>query len=91
MRIRVIQYYKDWKCAVNENPSLRIESAGSKTSNNGPLKNGSAVSTARLYVGSKIIWSYESDHAFKTIFFFFPHPFLIVFKTIYISVQKSHK
>ena len=62
-----IKYYKDRKCAVNENPSVRIESARSKTSNNGPLKNGSAVSIARLYVGSKIVCFYESDHAFKTI------------------------
>ena len=52
---------------MNENPSLCIESAGSKTSNNGPLKNGSAVSIAQLYVGSKIVCFYESDHAFKTI------------------------
>ena len=58
-------YYKDRKCAVNENPSLRIESAGSKTSDNGSLKNGSAGSIARLYVGSKIVCFYESDHAFK--------------------------
>ena len=60
-------YYKDRKCAVNENPSVRIELARSKTSNNGPLRNGSAVSIARLYVGSKIVCFYESDHAFKTI------------------------
>ena len=59
--------YKDRKCAVNENPSLHIESAGSKTSNNGPLKNESAVSIARMYVGSKIVCFYESDDAFKTI------------------------
>ena len=52
---------------MNENPPLRIESAGSKTSDNGPLKNGSAVSIARLYVGSKIVCFYESDHEFKTI------------------------
>ena len=52
---------------MNENPSVRVESAGSKTSNNGPLKNGSAVSIARLYLGSKIVCIYESDHAFKTI------------------------
>ena len=39
-----IMNYKDRKCAVNENPSVCIESAGSKTSNNGPLKNGSVVS-----------------------------------------------
>ena len=52
---------------MNENPSVRIESTGSKTSNNGPLKNGSAVSIARLCVGSKIVCSYESDHAFKII------------------------
>ena len=32
-------YYKDRKCAVNENPSVRIELARSKTSNNGPLRN----------------------------------------------------
>ena len=29
---------------MNENPSVRIESAGSKTSNNCPLRNGSVVS-----------------------------------------------
>ena len=29
---------------MNETPSVRIESAGSKTPNNGPLKNGSVVS-----------------------------------------------
>ena len=52
---------------MNENPSVRIESAHSKTSNNGPLRNGSAVSIARLYVDSKIVCFYESDHAFKTI------------------------
>ena len=52
---------------MNENPSVRIESARNKTSNNGPLRNGSAVSTARLCVGSKIVCFYESDHAFKTI------------------------
>ena len=44
---------------MNENPSARIESAQSK--------NGSAVSIARLYVDSKIVCFYESDHAFKTI------------------------
>ena len=59
--------YKDRKCAVNENPSVRIELARSKTSNNGPLRNGSVVSIARLCVGSKIVCFYESDHAFKTI------------------------
>ena len=59
--------YKDRKCAVNENSSVRIESAQSKTSNNGPLKNRSAVSIARLYVDSKIVCFYESDHAFKTM------------------------
>ena len=52
---------------MNENPSVRIESARSKTSNNGPLRNGSAVSIAGLYVDSKIVCFYESDHAFKTI------------------------
>ena len=52
---------------MNENPSVRIESARSKTSNNGPLRNGSAVSIARLYVDSKIVCFYESDYAFKTI------------------------
>ena len=52
---------------MNQNPSVRIESAGSKTYKNGPMKNGSAVLIARLYVGSKIIFFYESDHAFKTI------------------------
>ena len=60
--------YKDRKCAVNENPSLHIELARSKTSNrNLPLRNGSVVSIARLCVGSKIFCFYESDHAFKTI------------------------
>ena len=59
--------YKDRKCAVNENPSVRIELARSKTSNNGPLRNGSVVSIARLCVGSKIVCFYESGHAFKTI------------------------
>ena len=52
---------------MNENPSVRIESAQSKTSNNGLPRNGSAVSIARLYVDSKIVCVYESDHAFKTI------------------------
>ena len=60
-------HYKDRKCTVNEIPSMRIESARSKTSNNGPLRNGSAVLIARLYVDSKIVCFYESDHAFKTI------------------------
>ena len=46
---------------------MRIELARSKTSNNGPLRNGSVVSIARLCVGSKIVYFYESDHAFKTI------------------------
>ena len=59
--------YKDRKCAVNENPSACIESARSKTSDNGPLRSGSAGSIARLYVDSKIVCFYESDHAFKTI------------------------
>ena len=63
----LILNYKDRKYAVNENPSVRIESARSKTSNNGQLRNGSAVSIARLYVDSKIVCFYESDHAFKTI------------------------
>ena len=40
--------YKDRKCAVNENPSVRIESAGSKTCDNRPLKNGSAVSNCSI-------------------------------------------
>ena len=35
--------YKDQKCTVNKNPSVRIESAGSKTCDNRPLKNGSVV------------------------------------------------
>ena len=52
---------------MNENPSVCIESAGSKTCDNRPLKNRDAVSIARLYVGSKIVCFYESDHAFKTI------------------------
>ena len=63
----IIRDYKDRKCAVNKNPSVCIESGQSKTSNNGPLRNGSAVSIARLYVGSKIVCFYESDNAFKTI------------------------
>ena len=63
----IVLYYKDWKCAVNKNPSVHIESAQSKTSNNGPLRNGSAVSIARLYVDSKIVCFYESDHTFKPI------------------------
>ena len=58
-----IRHYKDWKCAVNENPSVRIESAGSKTSNNGPLRNGSVVSNFSFGNSS----TYEGDHAFKTI------------------------
>ena len=65
--LNVINNYKDRKCAVNENPSVCIELARSKTSNNGPLRNGSVVSIARLCVGSKIVFFYESDHAFKTI------------------------
>ena len=52
---------------MNENPSVRIESARSKTSNNGLLRNGSAISIARLYVDSKIVCFYESDYALKTI------------------------
>ena len=52
---------------MNENPSVRIELAWSKTSNNGPLRNGSVVLIARLYVDSKIVCFYESDYAFKTI------------------------
>ena len=52
---------------MNENPSVRIELARSKTSNNGPLRNRSVVSIARLYVYSKIVCFYESDYAFKTI------------------------
>ena len=52
---------------MNENLSVRIESAGSKTSNKGLLKNRSAVSIALLYVGSKIVCFYESAQAFKTI------------------------
>ena len=52
---------------MNENLSVRIELARSKTSNNGPLRNGSVVSIARLYVDSKIVCFYESDYAFKTI------------------------
>ena len=52
---------------MNENLSVRIELARSKTSNNGPLRNGSVVSIARLYVDSKIVYFYESDYAFKTI------------------------
>ena len=59
--------YKDRKCAVNENSSVCIESAWSKSSNNGPLRNGSAVSIARLYIDSNIVCFYDSDHAFKTV------------------------
>ena len=33
---------------MNENPSVRIESAGSKTSDNRPLKNGSVISNFAL-------------------------------------------
>ena len=35
----IIKNYKDRKCTVNENPSVRIESAGSNTCDNRPLKN----------------------------------------------------
>ena len=66
MFCNLLPYYKDRKCTVNENPSVHIESARSKTSNNGPLRNGSAVSIARLYVDSKIVCFYGGDHAFKT-------------------------
>ena len=59
---------------MNENPSVRIESPGSKTCDNCPLKNGSAVSIARLYVGSKIVCFYESNHAFQTIW---RHPLFV--------------
>ena len=67
----VIAHYKDQKCAVNENPSVRIESARTNTSNSGPLRNRSAVSIARLCVGSNIVCFYVSDHAYKTIWW---HP-----------------
>ena len=63
----IIDNCKNRKCTVNENSSVRIESAWSKTSNNSPLRNGSAVSIARLYVDNKIVCFYASDHAFKTI------------------------
>ena len=55
---------------MNENPSVCIESVGSKTCDNRPLKNGSAVSncsTVCWTVGSKIVCFYKSEHAFKTI------------------------
>ena len=40
--------YKDRKCAVNKIPFVCIESAGSKTCDNHPLKNGSAVSNCLI-------------------------------------------
>ena len=40
--------YKDRKCIVNENLSVRIEPAASKTCDNRPLKNGSAVSNCSI-------------------------------------------
>ena len=55
---------------MNENLSVCIESARSKTSNNGPLRNGSAVSIARLYVDSKIVCFYESDQNNMAAFLF---------------------
>ena len=48
---------------MNENPSVRIELARSKTSNNGPLRNGSVVSIARLCVGSKIAFTRAIMHS----------------------------
>ena len=48
----LIMYYKERKCAVNENLSVHIASVGSKTCDNRPLKNGSAVLIARLNIGS---------------------------------------
>ena len=40
---------------MNENSSVCIKSGGSKTSNNGPLKNESVVLIARLYVGARVV------------------------------------
>ena len=62
-------YYKDRKCTMNENPSVRIESAGSKppAAITTRWKTEVLFRIARLYVGSKIVCFYESDHAFKTI------------------------
>ena len=40
---------------------------GRKTCDNRPLKNEVLFRIARLYVGSKIVCFYESNHAFKTI------------------------
>ena len=48
IQVEVNDYYKDQKCAVNKNPSVRIESAGSKTCDNCLLKNGSAVSNCSI-------------------------------------------
>ena len=44
---------------MNENLSVRIESAGSKTSDNCPLKNGSVVSNfsfGNLFTFTRAIW-----------------------------------
>ena len=46
--ILVKEHYKDRKCAMNKNPSVRIESAGRKTCDNRPLKNKSAVSNCSI-------------------------------------------
>ena len=85
----IVYYYKDRKCAVNKNLSVRIESGRSKTSNNGPLRNGSAVSIARLYVGSKIVCFYESDNAFKTIWRRPCSFHLIKIKTCFLKPDRS--
>ena len=60
----VIKHYKDRKCAVNENLSVRIESAGSKTSNKHPLKKRKCRFEFLVW---KFVHFYEGDHAFKTI------------------------
>ena len=48
---------------MNENPSVCIESARIKTSNNTPLKNGSVISNFLFGNAS----TFTSAHAFKTI------------------------
>ena len=48
---------------MNENPSVRIESAGSKTSNNRPRKNKCRFK----FLIWKFVHFYETAHAFKTI------------------------
>ena len=58
----VKSYYKDRKCAVNENPSVHIESAGSKTSDN-----RWKMEVSFWISCLKIRPFYECGHAFKTI------------------------